>query len=190
LDKSVLKDLEKLNLIKCYENKISLTKHGFEESKKIVRRHRLAEKLIHDSLGVSGNEMEIAAHNLEHIMEGNTEECVCTLLNHPKKCPHGNQIPTCSCNKVDPCNCSAKIKEILEKSVLPLTQLKEGESGRIIYINSPEVKKLYERFPIDISPGKEITIIRASASPLFQLDESKIALNKKIAEKIMVDTSQ
>lgn len=191
VDKPLFKSLKKLNLIDCHQNKVFLTRLGFEESKKIIRRHRLAEKLVYDALGVTGNEMETAACNLELIMEGNTEECVCSLLNHPKKCPHGKQIPSCSCNKESPCNCSVKncslkIKEIIEKSVLPLTHLKEGESGRIVYINSPEVKNLHERLPIHILPGKKITILRASESPLFQMDESRITLNRKIAESIFV----
>lgn len=185
-DKLIFKSLKKLNLINCHQNKVSLTRLGFEESKKIIRKHRLAEKLVYDALGVTGNEMETAAHNLEIIMEGNTEECVCSLLNHPKKCPHGKQIPACSCNRKSQCNCSITIKEIIEKSVLPLTHLKEGESGRIVYINSSEVRDLHERLPIDILPGKKITIIRAGEPPLFQMDESRVTLNRKIAESIFV----
>jgi len=185
-DRLIFKSLKKLNLINCHQNKVFLTSLGFEESKKIIRKHRLAEKLVYDTLGVTGNEMETAAHNLEIIMEGNTEECICTLLNHPKKCPHGKQIPACSHNKESPCNCSIKIKEIIEKSVLPLTHLKEGESGRIVYINSSEVRDLHERIPINILPGKKVTIIRAGEPPLFQMDESRVTLNRKIAENIFV----
>jgi len=185
-DRLIFKSLKKLNLINCHQNKVFLTRLGFEESKKIIRKHRLAEKLVYDTLGVTGNEMETAAHNLEIIMEGNTEECICTLLNHPKKCPHGKQIPACSHNKESPCNCSIKIKEIIEKSVLPLTHLKEGESGRIVYINSSEVRDLHERIPINILPGKKVTIIRAGEPPLFQMDESRVTLNRKIAENIFV----
>ncbi|MEN4019855.1 MAG: metal-dependent transcriptional regulator [Methanobacterium sp.] len=185
LDESIFKSLKELNLINCHQNKVFLTRLGLEESKKIIRKHRLAEKLVYDALGVTGNEMETAAHNLELVMKGNTEECVCSLLNHPKRCPHGKQIPACSCNKESPCNCSIKIKEILEKSVLPLTHLKEGESGKIVYTTS-EVRDLHERLPIDILPGKKITIIRASDPPLFQMDENRVTLNRKMAESIFV----
>jgi len=186
VDKPLFKSLKKLNLIDWHQDKVFLTKSGFEESRKIIRRHRLAEKLVYDALGVTGNEMETAACNLELIMEGKAEECVCSLLNHPEMCPHGKQIPACSCNKESPCNCSVKIKEIIERSVLPLTHLKEGESGRIVYINSPEVKNLHEKLPIDLLPGKKITIIRAGKPPLFWMDESRITLNMKIAESIFV----
>jgi len=184
-DENVFKRLQKLNLIEHQQDKVSLTELGFEESKKIIRKHRLAEKLFHDSLGLTGNEMEIAANKLEKIMKGNVEECICSFLSHPKTCPHGKDIPSCSCNG-NSCHCSVEIKEILEKSVLPLTQLKEGQSGIIIYVHSPEVKNLHKLIPIEISPGKEITVIRTSTSPLFKMDDTKITLNRKIAEKIMV----
>lgn len=183
-DKPAVKELENLKLIEKEGDKIYLTPEGFEESRKIIKRRKLSEKsekILHDVLGMN-KELKTEVRNFEPVIERIVERCTCTPS-------HDNSPSPCGCSEGS-CKCAAELKNVIEKSVLPLTQLKEGESGKIAYINSPEVKNLYERLPIDISPGKEVTIIRTGTSPLFQIDESKIALNKKIAEKIMVGTSK
>ena len=50
-------ELKNLNLLEFNDNEFSLTREGWEESKKVIRRHRLAEKLLHDVLGITGEDM-------------------------------------------------------------------------------------------------------------------------------------
>jgi DtxR family Mn-dependent transcriptional regulator len=185
-DKKAVKELEDLKLIEYKENNIQLTLEGFEEAKKVIRRHRLAEKLLHDVLGLSGEDMETAACNFEHIMEGEVEESICTLLSHPKLCPHGKPIPSCGCSEGEPCSCTAALKEIIEKTVLPLTKLNKGHSGKIIYIKSAKRDNLHKILSIGVLPGREIKVIQTNPSHVFQMEHTQIAVDSGIAESIFV----
>lgn len=184
-DEDALKELENLKLIKYENNKIHLTPSGFEESKKVIRRHRLAEKLLHDVLGMTGEDMETAACNFEHIMEGSVEDSICTLLSHPEVCPHGKPIPPCGC-KEDGCKCGEGVKEILEKTVLPLTKVKKGQSGKIIYIKSAKRENLNKILAIGVLPGRKVEVIQTYPSHVFQMEHTQIAVDGEIASSIYV----
>ena len=78
---------------------IILTKKGNIEAQGAIRRHRLAEKLLINVLGMKTEDVEDAACGFEHHIDEKVEEKLCTLLNHPKKCPHGKSIPMGKCCK-------------------------------------------------------------------------------------------
>lgn len=185
-DKETIQELENLKLIEFYDEQVHLTPEGFEESKKIIRRHRLAEKLLHDVLGLSGEDMETAACNFEHIMEGEVEESICTLLSHPKKCPHGNPIPPCECNTLGKCNCGEGVREVINKTVSPLNKLKKGQSGKIVYIKSSEREKLNKILAMGVLPGRGVKVIQTYPSNVFQMEHTQIAVDDEIAESIFV----
>lgn len=185
-DKQIVKELEDLKLIENKGNDIKLTSVGFKEAQKVIRRHRLAEKLLHDVLGLSGEDMETAACNFEHIMEGGVEESICKLLSHPKNCPHGKPIPPCGCNKEGSCSCSAAVREIIKKTVLPLTKLDEGQIGEIVYIKSEKHDNLHKILSIGVLPGRRVKIIQTYPSHVFQMEHTQIAVDSEIAESIYV----
>jgi len=184
-DKDALMELETLMLIEYEGDKVHLTPEGFEESKKIIRRHRLAEKLLHDVLGMGGEDMETAACNFEHIMEGCVEDSICTVLFHPEKCPHGKPIPPCECPE-EARESAAEVKKVLEKSVLPLTKLKKGQSGKIVYIKSDRRENLDTVLAIGLLPGRKVEVIRTFPSHVFQMEHTQIAVDSEIAESIYI----
>lgn len=184
-DKDALRELESLMLIEYEGDKVQLTSEGFEESKKIIRRHRLAEKLLHDVLGMSGEDMETAACNFEHIMEGGVEDSICTVLFHPEECPHGNPIPPCECLE-EARKSAAEVKKVLEKSILPLTKLKNGQSGKIVYIKSDRRENLDTVLAMGLLPGRKVEVIRTSPSHVFQMEHTQIAVDREIAESIYI----
>ena len=72
---------------------ITLTASGRKSAESIVRRHRLAERLVVDVLGMDLNMAHIEAHRLEHAISPNLEERIIAVLNDPKTCPFGHPIP-------------------------------------------------------------------------------------------------
>jgi DtxR family Mn-dependent transcriptional regulator len=75
------------------EDGISLTSSGVELAQRVVRRHRLAERFLTDTLGLSWAEAHHEAGKWEHIMSDSVEEALDRLLGSPTTCPHGNPIP-------------------------------------------------------------------------------------------------
>jgi len=72
---------------------IALTPSGVELAQRVVRRHRLAERFLTDTLGLSWAEAHHEAGKWEHIMSDSVEEALGRLLGSPTTCPHGNPIP-------------------------------------------------------------------------------------------------
>ena len=72
---------------------IALTPSGVELAQRVVRRHRLAERFLTDTLGLPWAEAHHEAGKWEHIMSDSVEEALDRLLGSPTTCPHGNPIP-------------------------------------------------------------------------------------------------
>ena len=76
---------------------VSLTEEGKTKARNIVRRHRLAERLLVDILNIPKENIERVACGFEHSINAEVEEEICKLLKHPALCPHGNSIPAGKC---------------------------------------------------------------------------------------------
>ena len=75
------------------DRRIRLTGTGREYAEKIVRRHRLAERLLIDILGLDWALAHIEAEKFEHVISEAVEERIIAILGGPTTCPHGNPIP-------------------------------------------------------------------------------------------------
>ena len=58
-----------------------------------MRKHRLAERLLADVIGLEWEQLHIEACRWEHVMSEAVERRILTLLDEPLVCPHGNPIP-------------------------------------------------------------------------------------------------
>jgi putative ABC transport system ATP-binding protein len=77
---------------------VDFTDRGRQRAADIVRRHRLAECLFTESLGMQNPlEVEQQACKFEHILSPEATERICTFLGHPQSCPHGAPIPAGGC---------------------------------------------------------------------------------------------
>ena len=72
---------------------VSLTTMGRELATKVVRRHRLAERLLVDVIGLEWEKVHREADRWEHVISDDVEEKLIKLLGDPATCPHGNPIP-------------------------------------------------------------------------------------------------
>jgi DtxR family transcriptional regulator, Mn-dependent transcriptional regulator len=70
-----------------------LTETGRKYATDMVRRHRLAERLLVDVLHVPWHQVHEEACRLEHAISDNLERHLLALLDDPATCPHGNPIP-------------------------------------------------------------------------------------------------
>lgn len=72
---------------------LRLTPPGRTLATTVVRRHRLAERLLLDVIGLDWDKVHREADRWEHAMSGDVEERLVELLGDPATCPHGNPIP-------------------------------------------------------------------------------------------------
>ena len=72
---------------------VNLTDIGRTSAESILRRHRLAERLVVDVLKVDLSQSHEEAHRLEHAISPYLEEKIVEVLEHPTTCPFGHPIP-------------------------------------------------------------------------------------------------
>jgi DtxR family Mn-dependent transcriptional regulator len=89
-----VKRLEREGYLTLSETKaMVLTESGRKYATDMVRRHRLAERLLVDVLHVPWHQVHEEACRLEHAISDNLEAHLVALLGDPASCPHGNPIP-------------------------------------------------------------------------------------------------
>ncbi|PZS36310.1 MAG: dihydrofolate reductase [Pseudonocardiales bacterium] len=72
---------------------LELTGHGRRLAVSVMRKHRLAELLLVNVIGLPWEEVHVEACRWEHVMSEQVERRLLELLGHPTTCPHGNPIP-------------------------------------------------------------------------------------------------
>jgi DtxR family Mn-dependent transcriptional regulator len=73
--------------------RLSLTESGRTLAEKVVRKHRLAERLLVDVIGLEWHKVHREAGRWEHVISDDVEARLVELLGDPATCPHGNPIP-------------------------------------------------------------------------------------------------
>lgn len=79
---------------------VNLTPEGREAARKLVRNHRLMEVYMDRKIRIPIDEKMVCGFS--HHMTDDFSESICSSLGHPKKCPHGFEIPACKAPKGNP----------------------------------------------------------------------------------------
>lgn len=167
--------------IRLSGEKVRLTEKGLAEGRKIVRRHRLSERLFTDVLDLKKNQVHPISCQFEHLIQETVEENICSLLGHPKTCPHGRAIPEGQC-------CLKAQKA--DRDVIALDNLHSKDRGKVAYINAGDNVKLKKLMAMGVLPGTPIEIIQSYPSYVFQIGQSQFAVDKELARCIIVRISK
>jgi DtxR family transcriptional regulator, Mn-dependent transcriptional regulator len=73
--------------------RLELTGKGRTVAERVVRKHRLAERLLVDVIGLEWHKAHLEAGRWEHVISDDVEARLVVLLGNPRTCPHGNPIP-------------------------------------------------------------------------------------------------
>jgi DtxR family Mn-dependent transcriptional regulator len=176
VDDEILSELEKSGIVKISGAEIGLTAEGKVQARPIIRRHRLAERLLADVLGMTFEEMEESACEYEHTLAPGLTEAICTLLGHPRECPHGFPIPEGDCCK--------RTENSVKTFVKALDSLEVGDEVRISFIRKDDPVLIGKLVSFGVSPGKRIKIRQKFPAYVIQIDNTQIALEQGIATGI------
>jgi DtxR family transcriptional regulator, Mn-dependent transcriptional regulator len=171
-------ELTSLAFIEVKEGRVYLRQEGKEEGRRTIRRHRLAERLMMDVFNIHGETGNDKACQFEHLLNEGVDVKVCTMLNHPATCPHGNPIP--------PDDCCDEARRKGDLGVVPLTELKSNEEGEIAYIQTEDNKKMQKLMAMGVLPGNRIVLIQTFPSYIFRVGFSEFAIDTNMAREIFV----
>lgn len=80
-------------LVVSGDRHLELTEEGHNKAMRVMRKHRLAERLLTDVIGLDWEFVHDEACRWEHVMSERVERRILSLLNQPTESPYGNPIP-------------------------------------------------------------------------------------------------
>jgi len=175
---SVFEEAVATGLIERHDGLITLTELGRKRAQNVVRRHRLAERLLNDVLDLESGEIESTACRFEHLLSEEAANSVCILLGHPTICPHGKPIPQGEC-------CQRHLSDV-RPLVIPASRLRPGETGRVAYIGTKDRRRLERLANLGILPGIEIQLLQRQPSFVVRVDETQWGLDSALMSEIYV----
>lgn len=162
--------------------RLELTATGEALGADVSRRHRLAERLLTDVLSLDHGAVDPNACRLEHIISPEVSESICTLLGHPRECPHGHAIPSGPC--------CTRAEKHLEPIVVPLSRLRPGDRGTVAYLQLREHPELHRLLSLGLIPGAAVHLHQTYPAFVVDLGESQLALEESVADRVYVRRSR
>ena len=101
----MLKKLNGQNLVNYNKAGVTLAEDGERIGASMMRNSRLLEVLMDSALKIEIDEEMVCG--VEHHMNKQFTNALCTMLKHPQKCPHGLEIPQGDC-------CKEQVRSLLE----------------------------------------------------------------------------
>ncbi|MBS7609974.1 metal-dependent transcriptional regulator [Candidatus Bathyarchaeota archaeon] len=124
---------------------VKLTKKGLELALRIIRRHRLSEKLLTDFIGLDWARAHEEACRLEHGIGDYVADRLEEALGNPKTCPHGNPIPS-------------RTGKIQEQEAISLLDATIGEDLEIVRISEEDEDMLHYLDCLSLKPGVALRV--------------------------------
>ena len=89
----MIRRLKRDGYLDVRDRAVVLTAKGRSRAESVVRKHRLAERLLTDVIGLPWHKTHVEACRWEHVISDEVEAHLVELLGNPSTCPHGNPIP-------------------------------------------------------------------------------------------------
>jgi len=177
---NTIESLEKRGLIVHEPYKgVRLTEKGRKLALRVLRKHRLAERLLTDVVRLDWSKVHDAACKLEHAISKDVINPLEKALGHPKTCPHGNPIPS-------------ELGKVVEEKSKVLANLNPGESGVIVKITEEKRDLLQYLATLGLMPGTPIVIEEKApfnGPVMVRVKGASYALGRDVASFIWVKKS-
>jgi len=170
----MLRRLEQQGYVRGAEEGFDLTASGQEKATTVVRRLRLAERLLTDVLKLDLPKVYDEACKMEHVISAEVEEKLAAVLGHPATCPHGWPIP-------------GEAKPIVPTR--PLLEVGVGRTARIASV--PEEDTALLTYLVDQGLVPETTVTVDEVAPFngpvtLRVGGATRAISREVAARIRV----
>lgn len=157
-----------------------LTEKGGEHALKVIRKHRLVEMFLVETLGFTWDEVHVEAEQLEHAVSDLVAERMAVFLGDPKFDPHGDPIPTAQ-------------GVIHETDSIPLSTAEPGFQGRVVRVldQAPDVLRHLTR--VGLTPSSQVKVLALQeVDGQMQLEVASTVhiISQMLASRLMVLENQ
>jgi DtxR family transcriptional regulator, iron-dependent repressor len=158
---------------------LRLTTNGHDIAQSVIRKHRLAERLLADVIGLPWHLIHEEAGRWEHVMSDEVEKRIVALLGDPGTCPHGNPIP-------------GSVNEVTDRNdQRPMAHGDEGDVFRFARLTEEaetDLESLSEFNEVGFLPNATASIRAKNADGTIDLDVNGASLNvrEKMTQQLFV----
>ncbi len=152
------------------DKSLVFTASGLEHAEQTVRRHRMIERFLTDTLGIPWDEVHEEAERLEHAMSPVLEEHMRAAIGDAKTCPHGHPI-----------------KPGDRVPGVPLADCAENASVMILRFENEAEDLLHYLMEAGVYPGLDGTVISSDAAEVVvETKNGRHTLTRSVAETVSV----
>ncbi|WP_372369069.1 metal-dependent transcriptional regulator [Candidatus Uabimicrobium sp. HlEnr_7] len=155
---------------------VSLTEKGEKIALSLLRRHRLWEVFLNNTLKIPSENVHQYAELLEHVTDSSLEEYLDAFLGYPEKDPHGCPIPS-------------KDGKIVRVPQCRLSELKQGQKAEIIQFREEDPVLLKYLYDVGIDLGTIVEVedkVNYDNSSQLRIGSKSICLGEKITTTLIV----
>jgi DtxR family Mn-dependent transcriptional regulator len=164
---------------------LELTDEGRRLATRVMRKHRLAERLLTDVIGLDWEDVHAEACRWEHVMSETVERRLLEILDHPTISPYGNPIPG-----LDELGDPGRVEEFLD-GVEALDAVVDGSEQRVVVgriaepiQTDPHIMSVLRR--VGALPGKVITVGRGAEGVLVASGGESAEIDPEAASHLFV----
>jgi DtxR family transcriptional regulator, Mn-dependent transcriptional regulator len=164
---------------------LTLTDEGRRLAVRVMRKHRLAERLLTDVIGLEWELVHEEACRWEHVMSETVEKRLLALLDHPTESPYGNPIPG-----LDELGADAPQESFMD-GVVPLASVATGDKSAVLVRRISEEMQKDETLMsalrrVGALPDRTVTVVTTAAGVLVGSGGESAEIVPEAAEHIFV----
>jgi DtxR family Mn-dependent transcriptional regulator len=157
---------------------VALTPDGRAIAETLVRRHRLAERMLTDILGIPWHLCHEQAEDWEKVMTSEVEDAILARLEGDPTCPHGNPIP-------------GTHSAVRWSDLRPIAAMDVGQAGRLtrlledVELNHDVLKYLEDH---SLMPGHEVSLVDVGPDGTRTLEVAghRVALGPELSDNLWI----
>ncbi|WP_333619006.1 metal-dependent transcriptional regulator [Dietzia sp.] len=163
---------------------LELTEAGRETAVNVMRKHRLAERLLVDVIGLDLDKVHDEACRWEHVISEDVERRLVNVLHNPTVSPYGNPIPGLKALGVDVETEKHTFPRLAEIPLGKELELSVHALGEQVQVDTDFFHTLID---LDIAPGRKISAKRTGHTVAVHTEKGDINVDLDKAHAIRVE---
>jgi DtxR family Mn-dependent transcriptional regulator len=169
---------------------LELTDDGRGKATRVMRKHRLAERLLIDVIGLEWEFVHDEACRWEHVMSERVERKLLEILDHPTQSPYGNPIPGLAELGEDLAD-----EDFRGGGLLALTEVAAAQAAPVLVRRIGEPAQAFPEVlgtlrDAGLRPGAQVTVHRVGNGVVVDADGAQVEVPLGVAEHVYVAVGQ
>ncbi|MGW5352074.1 metal-dependent transcriptional regulator [Streptomyces sp. NPDC004031] len=169
---------------------LELTAEGRRTATRVMRKHRIAECLLVDVIGLEWEQVHAEACRWEHVMSEAVERRVLELLRHPTESPYGNPIPG-----LEELGEERETDPFLEEGMVSLSDLRPGDSAASVVVRrigepiQTDAQVMHTLRRAGVQPGAVVSVTSSAGGVMVGSGGEAAELDAEVASHVFVAKS-